>query len=114
VKGLSHNLHSLSQQTFNRVTPKNIKLKFMKINGNSSSKPENKAKLQSAIQRSNGKPKIDLGASGNLSTSDLTSLHTPQNGLKSSKAHQSHTAIGLGTKYASASHKRLPTAKNTS
>ena len=33
-------------------------------------------------------------------------------GLKMSKGQQSQSGIGLGSKYASASHKKLPTAKN--
>ena len=40
LKGLSQNFQAFSQNTFNKVTPKNIKLRFMKNNGKEIKKPE--------------------------------------------------------------------------
>lgn len=53
IKSLSSHLNgSASSQNFNRVTPKNIKLKFMKIGGNGPNQ-DKKAKVNSSLMAPN-------------------------------------------------------------
>jgi len=50
IKSLSSHLNgSASSQSFNRVTPKNIKLKFMKMGGIGATNPDKKAKVNSSL-----------------------------------------------------------------
>lgn len=115
LKSLSGTMQpSSSSKNFNHVTPKNIKLKFMKIGGTGSLIGDKKGKVNVSLQVANQKPKIDLVGHQSQHSADLTNLSTPQHGLKLSKGQQSQSIIGLGSKFATASHKRLPTAKNSS
>jgi len=57
LKGLSQNIQAFSQQTFNKVTPKNIKLRFMKMNGKEIKKSESSNKGENFITK---KASVDL------------------------------------------------------
>ena len=46
LKGLSQNFQAFSSQTFNKVTPKNIKMRFMKLNGKEFKKSESRDKAE--------------------------------------------------------------------
>jgi len=51
LKGLSQNFQAFSSQTFNKVTPKNMKMRFMKFNGKELKKSENQNKNENFVSK---------------------------------------------------------------
>lgn len=76
LKGISQNFQAFSQQTFSKVTPKNIKLRFMKNNGKEIKKSESNNKGENFISK---KASVDIQ---NMNPAQFPDLQSPKNGLK--------------------------------